>query len=57
MLFLISFILAAVVTTFVLPKDYRGGGGAMMLIVCVLALAFRFLIGVIFHKPWKKDKI
>ena len=57
MLFLISFILAAVVTTFFVPKDYQSGGGAVMVIVCVLALVFRFLIGVIFHKPWKKDKI
>jgi biotin transporter BioY len=55
MLFLISFILAAVVTTFVVPKDYHSGGGAVMVIVCVLALVFRFLIGVIFHKPWKKS--
>jgi biotin transporter BioY len=57
MLFLISFILAAVVTAFFVPKDYHSGGGAVMITVCVLALVFRFLIGVIFNKPLKKPKI
>jgi hypothetical protein len=53
-IYLVSIILACFVILFVLPPDYRGGGGSVWFAFAVTALVFRILIGTILKQAQKK---
>lgn len=54
-IYLVSIILACLVTAFFLTPNYNGGGGAVVFVVLIVALIFRLLIGFILN-AYKRDK-
>jgi hypothetical protein len=55
-IYLVSIVLACLAATAIFETtDYRGGGGAVAVVVLVMALVFRMLIGFVLNRGQKKD--
>jgi hypothetical protein len=52
-IYLVSIILACIVTLFFLTPNYNGGGGAVYFVIAITALVFRLLFSFILQQ-WQK---
>jgi hypothetical protein len=54
--YFVSIFLACTLIWYVLPSDYRGGGGAVAFTVSIFALIFRFLFWLILGRVIEKHE-
>jgi hypothetical protein len=55
-IYFVSVFLACIIVWYLLPSDYRGGGGAVAVMVSVLAMIFRFLLSLMVGRMSREER-